>query len=327
MNTAPTPSLRLDSMPLRALFAGLAVTAALVWAAAPTVFGPDGLVEKWTTDSRYSHGYLVPLFSLYLLWSRRDSFCWDGPSWWGVPFIALGVGLCLAGRYLYFFWLNQVALLPLVAGAVLLLGGWRTLRWAATAIAFLAFMIPLPYRLQVSLAMPLQQIGTTASVYALQTLGLAPYADGNRIILKGMPLEVAEACSGLGMLVVFFAIATAYALVSSRPWLDRSVAIISAIPIAVLCNVVRITITGLLYVLVGQEQGERYFHGPAGWLMMLLALMFLMLEMRTLDWVFPPRKVRERSSRPTVFVAGLGAPPPRDATDTDRLKPGMGVSR
>jgi exosortase len=327
MKTAATPPLRLDSMPVRALLAGVAVTAALVWATAPTLFGKDGLVDKWTTDSRYSHGYLVPLFSLYLLWSRRDSFRWDGPSWWGVPFIAIGVALCLSGRYLYFFWLNQVALLPLVAGAVLMLGGWRALRWASTAIAFLAFMIPLPYRLQVSLAMPLQNIGTTASVYALQTMGLAPYADGNRIILKGMPLEVAEACSGLGMLVVFFAIATAYALVSTRPWLDRSIAIVSAIPIAVLCNVARITVTGVLYVLVGQQQGERYFHGPAGWLMMLLALALLTLEMRTLDWVFPPRQVRDRSARRAVFVAGLGPTPTRDSSDTDQFKPGMGVVR
>ena len=296
------------------------MSAALIWASIPTFLD---LINKWTTDSRYSHGYLVPLFSLYLLWTRRASFRWDGPSWWGVPFIAFGVALCLTGRYLFFFWLNQFALLPLIAGGVLLLGGWRTLRWSATAIAFLAFMIPLPYRLQVSLAMPLQQIGTSASVYALQTMGLAPYADGNRIVLKGMPLEVAEACSGLGMLVVFFAIATAYALVSRRPWLDRAIAIASAIPIAVVCNVARITVTGLLYVLVGQEQGEYYFHGPAGWCMMLLALGLLLLEMRTIDWVFPVREGRSRGGR-SVFVAGLGSSR-RDTGGIDRTKPIPGV--
>ncbi len=316
-----TRPLRLIASPL---LAGIAVAGALAWATAPTVID---LFQKWSTDTRYSHGYLVPLFSIYLLWLGRERFHPEGPSWWGVPLIGCGVAMCLAGRYLFFFWLNQVALLPLLAGAVLMLGGWRTLRWATPAIAFLAFMIPLPYRLQVSLAMPLQQIGTRASVYALQTLGLAPYADGNVIVLKGMRLGVEEACSGLGMLVVFFAIATAYALISKRPWPDRVVAVLSAVPIAVLCNIIRITVTGVLYVLVGQELGDRFFHAPAGWLMMLLALGFLVLEMRMLDWVFPPRRPRDRGARSAVFVAGLGSAPPGDSKGTDRLSPGMGVVR
>jgi exosortase len=322
MKTAVGLSLRAGAIPLRAAFAAAVVVAALFWATLPTLVD---LVDKWTTDSRYSHGYLVPLFSLYLLWSRRADLRWDGPSWWGIPVLALGVALCLTGTYLYFFWLNQVALLFLIAGAVLMLGGWRTLKWAGTAIAFLAFMIPLPYRLQQSLAMPLQQIGTAASVYALQTLGLAPYAEGNRINLKGMPLEVAEACSGLGMLVVFFAIATAYAIVSKRPWLDRVIVIVSAIPIAIICNVARITVTGLLYVLVGQEQGERYFHGPAGWCMMLLALALLVLEMRTLDWLFPVRRPTGQAARPGVFIPGINAAI-RDA-GSGKPAPGLGFVR
>jgi exosortase len=300
----PRPS----SVPRRPLVAGLVVAAALLWACTPTLLK---LAHNWQTDSRYSHGYLVPLFSAYLLWMRRSRAVLGGPSWWGVPVIAFGVALCLTGTYLHFFWLNQVAILPLVAGAVLAICGVRTLRWAAPSIAYLAFMIPLPYRLQVSLAMPLQQIGTRASVYALQTLGLAPYADGNVIVLKGMRLGVEEACSGLGMLVVFFAIATAFALVSKRPWPDRVVAVLSAVPIAVLCNIIRITVTGVLYVAAGQRLGNLVFHDLAGWLMMLLALAFLSLEMKMLAWLFPPRQVRDRSARRAVFVPGLGQPAAR----------------
>jgi exosortase len=285
------------------------------------------LAKKWSTDSRYSHGYLVPLFAAYLLWTRRSKAVWSEPSWWGIPLIACGVGLCLAGRYLYFFWLNQVALLPLVAGTVLMLGGRGALRWALPSIAFLAFMIPLPYRLQVSLAVPLQNIGTRASVYALQTLGLGPYAEGNVIVLKGMRLGVEEACSGLGMLLVFFAVATAFALVSQRPWPDRVVAILSAIPIAVLCNIIRITVTGVLYVVAGQRLGDLVFHDLAGWLMMLLALGFLSLEMKTLAWVFPAKTDRHQSARPPVFIAGQGDTATGNRSTRDRFNPGMGVVR
>lgn len=305
MQTPVTPGNRPATVPPRAWLAGIAVAAALLWASGPTLLE---LAKKWAEDSRYSHGYLVPLFSAYLLWSRRARAAWDEPSWWGIPLIAFGVGLCLAGRYLYFFWLNQMALVPLAAGAVLTLGGWKALRWAAPSVAFLAFMVPLPYRLQVSLAVPLQRVGTVASVYLLQTIGLAPYSEGNVIVLKGMRLGVEEACSGLGMLVVFFAIATAFALVSKRPWPDRVIAVLSAIPIAVVCNVIRITVTGVLYVLVGERIGQLVFHDLAGWLMMLLALGFLSLEMRALDWLFPPRAPRARATRPTVFVPGLGPP-------------------
>ena len=310
MQNAATLVRRLASAPRRLQVAGLVLTVALLWATAPTLFD---LAHKWRVDSRYSHGYLVPLFSLYLLWTRRSLAAHNGPSWWGIPVVAFGMSLCLVGTYLHFFWLNQVAVLPLVAGGLLTVGGTRALRWAWPAVAYLAFMIPLPYRLQVSLAMPLQDVGTRASVYALQTLGLAPYADGNVIVLKGMRLGVEEACSGLGMLVVFFAIATAFALVSKRPWPDRVVAILSAVPIAVLCNIIRISVTGVLYVVAGQRLGDLVFHDLAGWLMMLLALGFLSLEMKTLAWVFPAREGRGRRR---VFVAGLG-----------KSAPGMGVVR
>jgi exosortase len=312
MSNAATLVRRIATAPRPLLAAGLVLTAALLWAIAPTLFD---LVHKWQVDSRYSHGYLVPLFSGYLLWARRSLAARNGPSWWGVPVIALGVALCLVGRYLHFFWLNQVAILPLVAGAVLTVGGTRALRWAWPAVAYLAFMIPLPYRLQVSLAMPLQEIGTRASVYALQTLGLAPYADGNVIVLKGMRLGVEEACSGLGMLVVFFAVATAFALVSKRPWPDRLVGVLSAVPIAVLCNIIRITVTGVLYVVAGERLGNLVFHDLAGWLMMLLALGFLSLEMKLLAWLFPQGPDRGRGRR-GVFVAFPGT-----------SAPGMGVVR
>jgi exosortase len=276
------------------VLASLILAAGLLWVYAPTL---AELIERWAKDSRYSHGYFVPLFAGYLLWSRRAMAPAAPlqPSLWGLGFIVAGLAMRLYGSNLAFFWLNQIALLPLLAGAFLLIGGWTALRWSWPAIAFLLFMLPMPYRVEVALAQPLQRIGTLVSVYALQTLGFAPFAEGNVIVIKEHHIGVVAACSGLSMLLIFFALSTAVALVSKRPLLDRLIIIPSAIPIAVICNVIRITVTGMLHVLVGPRIANLVFHDLAGWLMMPMALGFLWLELKLLAWVFPLRDVDDET--------------------------------
>src|SRR5262249_56384836 len=90
-------------------------------------------------------------------------------------------------------------------------GGWSSCRWALPAVAFLAFMIPLPYRLEVMVADPLQRLATTTSTFALQTLGLPALAEGKVILLNEVKIGIVEACSGLRMMMIFFAISTAVA--------------------------------------------------------------------------------------------------------------------
>src|SRR5205814_795409 len=132
------------------------------------------MADRWSHDPQYSHGYLVPAFSLYLLWrQRRQLRALPGrASWWGAALVALGTGVRLAGTYVFLPWLDAVSLLPSLAGLCLLAGGWPALRCCWPAVAFLAFMLPLPYRFQTALAQPLQRVATLASVYLLETLGL-----------------------------------------------------------------------------------------------------------------------------------------------------------
>ena len=147
-------------------------------------------------------------------------------------------------------------------------------------------MIPLPYQLAVAMAGPLQHVATTASTYLLQTLGMPAIAEGNVILLNEASLGIVEACSGLRMLVVFFALSTAVALVARRPFWERVFLGFSAIPIALFTNVVRITATGVAYETVGGEAGHFIFHDLAGWLMMPLALALLGLELKFLTHLF-----------------------------------------
>jgi exosortase len=271
----------------RLLVALTAWAVALAWAYAPTL---RDMAERWSQDPRYSHGYLVPVFALFVLWVRRDRLDRAAlrPSWAGLVLLAAGVLLHLAGGYLFYRWLDALSLLPTVAGACLLCGGPAALRWCWPGVAFLTFMMPLPYQAEVALAHPLQRLATDASAYAMQTLGLPAVAEGNVIFVEELPIGVGEACSGLGMVVTFFALSTAVALVIRRPPRDRVVIFLSAAPVAVLMNVVRVTATGVLFVVAGSHVARVAFHDLAGWLMMPAALGLLWLELVFLEHLFLP---------------------------------------
>jgi exosortase len=264
-------------------------------------------------DPQYSHGYLVPLFSLYLLWWRRGQLTGAQfrPNWWGALLLACALGLRLAGVYWYFSWFEAVSLLPLLAGIALLLGGWPALRWSWPAIAFLIFMVPLPYRLETGLAHPLRGIATATAAYTLQTLGLPALTEGHVIHVHEARIGVVEACSGLGMLLLFFALAVGLAIRVRRPLLDRLVIVASAVPVAIAANVVRITVTAFLHVTVGGRWADLVFHDLAGWLMMPLALGMLWLELYVLSRLLVPRRVRGLVPVHVVQSAGASASRPK----------------
>jgi exosortase len=259
---------------------------AVVWAYW-TTFGE--IAERWSTDPQYSHGFLVPLFSVYLIWSRRELFTPDSRGrWLGVGLVALGGGLRLAAHFLYQPWLDAGSLVVVLAGLATALGGRGLLKQVWPAVLFLVFMLPLPYRAQTLLGGQLQAVATLASTYALQTLGVPAVSEGNVILLSEAKLGVVEACSGLTMLVTFFALAAGVAMLAPRGWFVRVVLVLSAIPIAVASNVVRITVTGLLFEANQNELARVVFHDLAGWLMMPLGVTMLIAELYVLGRAVVP---------------------------------------
>src|SRR5260370_27210003 len=167
----------LELPPRRALIVPVAF-AALVLGVYWPILGTMG--DKWLTNPQYAHGLLVPLFAVYLVWHRRAQLAGktlDG-SWWGLPFLFAGIGLHLAGGYLYFDWFGMVAVLPLLTGLFLAYGGQPPLRWVWPSIAFLLFMLPLPFRVEIALPHPPQRLATISDTYVLETLGLQAISDG-----------------------------------------------------------------------------------------------------------------------------------------------------
>jgi exosortase len=266
-----------------------ACAAALLWAYWPRLVE---MAERWTHDSQYSHGYLVPVLAGVILWRRRatrPTVAANGSAW-GLALVGGAAALRLAGAFFYVSWLETISLLPGLAGLCVLAGGWRLLRWALPGVAFLAFMVPLPYQAEVAFANPLQRLAAVTSTYALETLGFPAVAEGNIIRLNDVSVGVVEACSGLSMLLVFAALATAVALLGRRPLADRLAIAASAVPIAVAANTLRITVTAILHETVGVELVNRVFHDLAGWLMMPLALAMLAVELLLLGRLLRPEE-------------------------------------
>ena len=247
------------------------------------------LAHRWANEADYSHGFLVPLFSAYLLWQRRGMAVdrSEGGWWLGACLIVLGATMRLAALYFSYPLAEPVSLILCLAGIPILLGGWAWLKWAWPAILFLGFMVPLPGFIAGQVSGPLQRIATDCSTWVLQTIGVPATAQGNVIWLTNGKIGVVEACSGLRMLVAFGAITFAAAcLVQGAVW-ERIVILISAVPIAIAANVIRIAGTGLAHETLGAEVADFIFHDLAGWLMMPLAVLLLAGMMYLFSVLFP----------------------------------------
>lgn len=291
----------------------LLVSVCFLWAFGSTI---AELVYIWRTNDQYSHGFLVPAFSLFLLWLRRDKLDWEAlrPGLiLGSLLLAFGLALRLAGVYWFYLTFDSLAIVPCVAGVCWLLGGWAACRWAWPAILYLMFMIPLPYRLSTALSAPLQSLATTVSTFLMQTIGLPALSEGNVIVLNEARLNVVEACSGLRMLMVFVALSAAMALLARRPLLDKILLLVSAIPIAVVSNILRITATGILHETTNSETANVFFHDLGGWLMMPLGLLFLGVELKILSHLLidPPPAPPKATPVPPVSRRVRKAPPMR----------------
>jgi exosortase len=237
----------------------------------------------------YSHGFLVPLFSAYLIylwWPEAPrKIRWPNP--WGLAFLAGGMAIFAYEERVNLGkeWFQGLSLVIDLCGTVVLLGGWSALKWCWPAIAFLMFMFPLPHSVEHRLGAELQVLAARCSEFVLQTVGYATYRDGVILHVKDQTLEVQNACNGLSMLLTFVALSVGMAMLITRPWLDRAIILVAAIPVAILANVIRISLTGVLYNEGGKELGDRLFHDFAGWMMMPFALLVLWLLLKLLDWV------------------------------------------
>jgi exosortase len=250
----------------------------------------EHLVGRWAHEPDYSHGFVVPLFAGWLLWQRRCLIArLDEPErgrWVGMVLLVISGLLRLFAMYSNFILAEPVALIVCLSGVVVLIAGFKGMRWAWPAIVFLFFMVPLPGAVAGALSAPLQRIATVSGTYILQTIGVPAIASGNVIWLTNGKIGVVEACSGLRMLMMFGAVTTAAVLLLNLATWEKACLLVSSGAIAVVANVLRIVVTGLAHEYVGPQLANRIFHDVAGWMMMPLAMVMLGAEVLLLSKLF-----------------------------------------
>jgi len=265
---------------------GLAMLVAILWAYWPTL---GEMAHQWDHQPDYSHGYLVLPIALFFLWSRRSTLPVGQlqPSFWGaILLLVAGLARVVAGMY-YLLPLDGWTIPIAVAGCVWLLYGWPCLRWSLPAVVFLWFMVPIPYRVETWLSLPLQGIATKLSTTALISLGQPAIAEGHTILLGNQTLFVEEACSGMRIFVGILALAFAFVLFSRWSWWQKAIVLMAVLPVAIVANAIRIVTTALLFQWVSGEAAHRFSHDIAGFVMIPLAAAIFWLLLTYLDKLFP----------------------------------------
>ena len=224
------------------------------------------MVRDWYFDDNASHGFLIPVISGYIIWTKRALLARApvSSSRVGLAVAAAAAVMLVAGWLASELFTMRFSLVLALCGCVLYWFGKDVFSLLATPLLFLTFMIPIPAIVYDAIAFPLKLLVSRISVDALKAMGLMVLREGNIIMFPNVTLEVVDACSGLRSLTSLLALSAAYSLIfCTKPW-QRIVLTVSAVPIAVATNTLRVIGTGLLARHIGSAAAEGFFHEFTG---------------------------------------------------------------
>jgi exosortase len=267
---------------------GIALLLLIAWLYASIL---TRLVLQWVgpaRDPNFEHGVFVPLFALFVLWQDRKRLqaIAPAPSWTGLPLLALGLLMLVLGVLGAELFFSRVSLLILLAGLIILFQGWPFFRAVFFPWAFLILMIPIPALLLQQVTFPLQLLAAKLAANLLELVQVPVLRQGNVIVLASMPLDVAEACSGIRSLLPLVTLSIIYGyLMETRIWVRVALAC-AAVPIAVAANSLRIFGTGLIVQYWDPNLAEGFFHAFSGWLIFVVALVMLFAVHRLISLIW-----------------------------------------
>lgn len=238
------------------------------------------LIDAWLSNSNHSHGLLVPLVVLYLVWQKKESLRQTpiSTSGWGGALLVSGLAMYLVGLAGGVALPMRLAIVVSLIGLILFVLGPDVLKTLLFPLFFLMFMIPVPDSFVGLVSFPLQLFATTASAFFIDWMSVPVLQEGNMLYFVNTQLEVAEACSGIHSLlaIVMLAVLLAYMMESSQK--EKMILVLSAVPIALVANIVRVTGTGILAHFFGSQVARGFLHTFSGLVVFLFGFTLLLFE-------------------------------------------------
>ena len=246
----------------------------------------DGLelMVGWWDKDEYSHGYMIPLVAIYLLWQKRFVLAeqTEGGSYAGVTLLLLALFAWLLGELSAIYTIIQYAFFIGVFAIALLWVGIKGVKIIWAPIFYLVFMIPLPNFLYFNLSQELQLISSMIGVAVIRLFDISVYLEGNVIDLGVYQLQVVEACSGLRYLFPLMSFGFLISYIYRGPVWQKIVIFLSTIPITVVMNSFRIGVIGVTVEHFGIAAAEGFLHDFEGWIVFMACLGVLLFEI----WIF-----------------------------------------
>ena len=245
------------------------------------------LVWQWSNDEDVGHGFFVPVVAGYIVWQRREqlmALAWK-PAWWGVALLVWGALQAYIGTLGAELFLQRSAFLISLVGMLLVLGGTALVREVAFPLLLLPFMIPIPTVVYSQITFPLQLFASRVAEILLSAIDIPVLREGNVLELASQKLSVAEACSGIRSLLYLSFLALVYAYFFDRKVWMRWALFFGVLPIAILANAGRVTITGILSER-DPELARGFFHELEGFIIFAIALAMLFILHLLINWIY-----------------------------------------
>ena len=263
--------------------------------------GISDLVFRWDRQEEYSHGYLIPLVSAYLIWQRKDLLksLEFKPTWFPVILVAIGIMISAIGEISAIYVLIHFSLILIILAMAWALMGWYAFKYVLIPLALLGFAIPLPYFIEAALTADLQLISSNLGVAFIRLFGIPVFSEGNVIDLGVYQLQVVEACSGLRYLYPLMGVGFIVVYLYQVEFWKRALVFLSTIPVTIFMNSFRIGVIGVLVDNWGIGMAEGFLHYFEGWIIFIACLAILIAEMWVLNHV---------GKRPGSFAASFSMP-------------------
>ena len=237
------------------------------------------LVLDWANDPNYSHGFLVPVISGWLIWQKRDKLARTtlNIDSTGLFFLIAGMILFVIGNGAAEYFTLRFSFVLTLTGLLWYLLGRELIRLIWFELFFLLFMIPIPYVIYYATTFPMQLLASKITAGVMNLIGMGVVRQGNILHIQGYSLEVAEACSGIRSLISLLALGALYAQMTQKRFSSKLLLLFSTIPIAVIGNVVRVMITSLIAYTITTDVTSEPTHSMLGMIVFVVAFILLFI--------------------------------------------------